>query len=123
MVTCTSVHSAPRPFRTVSSLSQHLSSAAHDPAACVIDAEKAWNGYKYCCCLCDRELNSIRALEQHLASPAHDDREFWCHGCRLEFKLISALIQHLDNGNCGGGSKASNKVFRYIAAPEYSRRA
>lgn len=67
--------------------------------------EMAWNSRvsAYECYLCHRPYKSLIGLNQHLASPAHDQNEFRCPKatCAKEFKVVSALIQHIESEVCG----------------------
>ncbi|KAG8791655.1 hypothetical protein FRC12_008501 [Ceratobasidium sp. 428] len=69
--------------------------------------EHAWNGYNYECYLCHKEFGSLNSLNQHLASPIHEQPIYHCPtlgtGCRLQFRTLGQLFQHVENGSCGAG--------------------
>lgn len=75
------------------------------PISMFIATEMAWNSRAsaYECYLCHRHFKSLFGLNQHLASPAHDQNEFRCpkRTCAKEFKVVSALIQHIESEVCG----------------------
>ncbi|KAF8904702.1 hypothetical protein CPB84DRAFT_1677157, partial [Gymnopilus junonius] len=66
-----------------------------------IATEASFNGSSYDCYLCQRKFKTLLALNSHLNSPAHDDEEFKCPKCKMEFKLISGFVQHLESQSCG----------------------
>ncbi|KZV70594.1 hypothetical protein PENSPDRAFT_579077, partial [Peniophora sp. CONT] len=67
--------------------------------------DRAWNADvgAYECYLCHRTFRGLSALNTHLNSPAHDRDEFRCpkKQCGRQFKVISALIQHIESEACG----------------------
>ncbi|KAF8607585.1 hypothetical protein BDV93DRAFT_467041 [Ceratobasidium sp. AG-I] len=68
--------------------------------------QRAWNGHSFECYLCRRDFQTLASLNQHLASPAHDQPVYRCpphlnNGCQMQFKLLSALCQHIESGSCG----------------------
>lgn len=68
--------------------------------------ERAWNGNNYECYFCHKEFRALTGLNQHLASPAHERMTYRCppqlsQGCRMQFKTLSALCQHIESGSCG----------------------
>jgi hypothetical protein len=63
--------------------------------------ELAFNGSAYECYLCHRTFGILNSLNAHLNSPAHDADEFKCPKCKVAFKLISGLIQHIESEVCG----------------------
>jgi len=80
--------------------------------------EAAFNGRRYTCFLCGKStFKTLLALNSHLNSPAHDANEFKCPMCKREFKVVSALAQHVKAGGRGNrrvtGTSAQD-VERYI---------
>lgn len=71
--------------------------------------EYSWNGEAYECFLCFKEFRSLKALNLHLNSPAHEGKIYKCptqwDGCRMEFRTLGGLVQHMESGSC--------KVSRY----------
>jgi hypothetical protein len=65
--------------------------------------DRAWNGSGYECYLCHKEFGALRALNQHLGSAAHERNLYHCPkgGCGREYKLLSALVQHVESESCG----------------------
>ncbi|KZV70593.1 hypothetical protein PENSPDRAFT_752398 [Peniophora sp. CONT] len=67
--------------------------------------DRAWNYdiNAYECYLCHRTFGALNALNTHLNSPAHDRDEFRCPKpqCGRQFKVISALVQHIESEACG----------------------
>ena len=66
--------------------------------------ERSYNGWAYECILCRKEFQTLARLNQHLDSPAHDDQIYQCPtrygGCGVDFKVLSALMQHCESGAC-----------------------
>jgi hypothetical protein len=66
---------------------------------------RAWNGDAFECYLCHKEYQTLVRLNQHLASPTHEQPIYHCpklgHGCKSQFKALSALCQHIESGSCG----------------------
>ncbi|VDC03917.1 unnamed protein product [Peniophora sp. CBMAI 1063] len=79
--------------------------AAHPTVPSPMVTEMAWNSHvsAYECYLCHLRFKSLPGLNQHLASPAHDQNEFRCPQptCAKEFKIMSALVQHIESEACG----------------------
>ncbi|KAG8747558.1 hypothetical protein FRC10_000694 [Ceratobasidium sp. 414] len=69
--------------------------------------QRAWNGHSYECYLCHKEFRTLIALNQHLASSIHEQAVYRCPtlgtGCKLKFKSLGHLFQHVENGSCGVG--------------------
>ncbi|KAK4153987.1 hypothetical protein C8A00DRAFT_43171 [Chaetomidium leptoderma] len=65
--------------------------------------ERAWNGRYYECYLCHRQFNQLSGLNQHLSSPIHQEALYHCPNfrCRVEFKTLAAIINHLESETCG----------------------
>ncbi|EUC57773.1 C2H2 type zinc-finger protein [Rhizoctonia solani AG-3 Rhs1AP] len=67
--------------------------------------QRAWNGSSYECYFCHKGFLSLPQLNQHLASPAHEQALYHCpqlgHGCQSQFRTLSGLCQHIENGSCG----------------------
>ncbi|KAL3421507.1 hypothetical protein PVAG01_07952 [Phlyctema vagabunda] len=63
----------------------------------------SWNGSAYGCYLCPRRFRTLDSLNTHLKSVAHDQKIYRCPNitCRREYKLLSALVQHVESENCG----------------------
>jgi hypothetical protein len=83
--------------------------------------EEAFNGRSYQCFLCSKDtFKTLNALNSHLNSPAHDANEFKCPICAKEFKVVSALAQHVETYGCakgrvvGVGATSAREVERYI---------
>ncbi|TVY34469.1 Zinc finger protein [Lachnellula subtilissima] len=68
-----------------------------------IATDMAWNGSGFECYLCRREFGSLYGLNNHLKSPAHDQEIYRCPkaGCGRNYKLLSALVQHVESESCG----------------------
>lgn len=62
--------------------------------------EETFNGKHYQCPLCGKECKTLPGLNSHLNSAAHDRMEFKCWRCQRQFKLISALTQHIEANKC-----------------------
>jgi hypothetical protein len=138
----------PRPFSTPSAIAQHLESGRHGisrhqvttaiHSLSIIPAisltrrittsnqysvsfratPHAFNGYAYECHICHRMFRSMGSLSSHFNSPAHDANQFSCPGCKKHFKLISALIQHVESGSCGLASvRQVRHQFQFFKAP------
>jgi len=65
--------------------------------------EYSWNGMEYECYLCHKGFGTLNRLNQHLQSPFHKEKIYRCpkSDCRIEFKTLSALFQHVEGGSCG----------------------
>lgn len=67
--------------------------------------ERSYNGSAYECVLCRKTFKTLDRLNQHLDSPVHDDEIYRCPkqyaGCNMEFRTLSALMQHAEKGSCG----------------------
>ncbi|KAI0310333.1 hypothetical protein OF83DRAFT_881824 [Amylostereum chailletii] len=65
--------------------------------------ERAWNGKAYQCYLCYCTFHQLHFLNAHLHSAAHDSDEFRCPKakCGRTFKVVSALVQHIESEACG----------------------
>ncbi|TPX15277.1 uncharacterized protein E0L32_004554 [Thyridium curvatum] len=65
--------------------------------------ENCWNGYCYECYICHREFKTLDSLNQHLKSPTHQQALYHCPNpnCRLDFKVLAGLFNHLDSESCG----------------------
>ncbi|CAE7081179.1 unnamed protein product [Rhizoctonia solani] len=67
--------------------------------------KKAWNGHAYECYFCNKEFRALPRLNQHLASPVHEQDLYHCpklgHRCKAQFKTLSGLCQHIEDGSCG----------------------
>jgi hypothetical protein len=66
--------------------------------------ERSWNGYAYECFLCHNTFRTLHALNAHLQSPRHQEKIYRCpnrQACGLEFRVLSALTQHVESGKCG----------------------
>lgn len=80
------------------SIKRHITSSTTTPLF-FTDTEAAFNGSRYVCSLCGKgRFKTLIALNSHLNSPAHDANEFKCPICEKEFKVVSALMQHAENG-------------------------
>lgn len=83
---------------------------------------RSWNGYAYECYFCHRQFGQLRSLNQHLNSPARTslgfctcashpvdesflDQQDLYHcpnrACRLNFKTLASVINHLESESCG----------------------
>ncbi|THU91645.1 hypothetical protein K435DRAFT_759004 [Dendrothele bispora CBS 962.96] len=85
--------------------------------------ELAFNGKAYECYLCHREFSALHALNSHLKSPAHDDDEFICPNfrCRKTFKVISALIRHIESESCGLTKFQTVENYANALSTQFSR--
>ncbi|PBK69317.1 hypothetical protein ARMSODRAFT_157332 [Armillaria solidipes] len=65
--------------------------------------DRAFNGKAYEYYLCHVEFSTLQSLNLHLNSPVHDANEFKCpkRRCGKKFKVVSALIQHIESESCG----------------------
>lgn len=65
--------------------------------------DRSWNGRAYECFLCKTEFKTLPALDSHLKSPRHRARIYHCPqaGCGMEFRVLSALSQHVESDSCG----------------------
>ncbi|KAK0669899.1 hypothetical protein QBC41DRAFT_99369 [Cercophora samala] len=65
-------------------------------------SDRAWNGYNWECYFCHRSFGKLESLNQHLNSPAHQQPLYHCpnHNCRLDFKTLAAIINHLESESC-----------------------
>ncbi|KAF8953637.1 hypothetical protein BDZ97DRAFT_1871436 [Flammula alnicola] len=83
-----------------------------------IATQESFNGKHYVCFLCSKMFRAIDRLNAHLNSPAHDADEFKCPQCCREFKLVSALTQHIEAGGCTKNAAAitpaAHQIERYI---------
>lgn len=86
-------------------LSGSNGSCAPRPLITSIATSLSFNGRSYECFMCHRQFQTLDRLNQHLASPAHDDEIYRCpkafQGCGKEFRVLSALCQHVESGKCG----------------------
>ncbi|KZT35199.1 hypothetical protein SISSUDRAFT_990851 [Sistotremastrum suecicum HHB10207 ss-3] len=64
---------------------------------------RSWNGSAYECFLCHGTFRSLQSLNAHLQSPTHRERIYRCpnQSCGIEYSVLSALCQHVENGSCG----------------------
>ncbi|KAF8487834.1 hypothetical protein JB92DRAFT_1478803 [Gautieria morchelliformis] len=64
---------------------------------------RSWNGDAYECFLCHKTFNTLQALNAHLQSPRHQAKIYRCPNpsCGTEFRVLSALTQHVESGRCG----------------------
>lgn len=98
-----------------SSKKSHANSAPTVPAPLIppsIPANQCWDGSTYTCPLCNRRFLHRGQLEQHLTSPKHTkrvDQLYICResGCGMKFEVLSGLMQHLVNANCGSRRRAA----------------
>jgi hypothetical protein len=72
--------------------------------------ERSFNGKVYECFVCHSTFTTLTGLNQHLQSPVHREKIYRCpkEDCRIEFKTLSALCQHVEGGSCGV------RVFRQV---------
>lgn len=68
-----------------------------------IATERAWNGRGYECYLCGKSFRTLQGLNSHLKSPVHEQDFYHCpqRSCGRTYKLLSALIQHVESESCG----------------------
>jgi hypothetical protein len=66
-----------------------------------IATQGTFDGTAYVCFFCRKTFRTRGSLNMHLNSPAHDHHQFKCPKCKRQFKLVSALIQHVESGACG----------------------
>ncbi|RDB28168.1 hypothetical protein Hypma_001532 [Hypsizygus marmoreus] len=83
--------------------------------------ELAFNGSTYECYLCHKTFRKLTYLNAHLASPAHDEDEFKCPGCKGKFKLISALVQHIESEACGMAKFKQVEDYATSLTEQFSR--
>ncbi|KAF8261590.1 hypothetical protein EI94DRAFT_1745694 [Lactarius quietus] len=72
--------------------------------------DRSWNVNAWECFLCHSTFKNLAGLNQHLRSAFHNEKIYRCpkSDCRLEFKTLSALCQHVEGGSCGV------RVFRQV---------
>ncbi|KAK7458015.1 hypothetical protein VKT23_009923 [Stygiomarasmius scandens] len=85
--------------------------------------ELAFNGKAYECYLCHRTFSTLKTLNTHLSSPAHDAQEFKCphDKCKRKFKVLSALIRHIESECCGLAKLQSVRKFAHALTGQFSR--
>jgi hypothetical protein len=85
------------------SIGRRIDGSAKPPIVTNIATALSFNGFGYECYLCHRTFGTLPSLNTHLRSAAHDAKEFKCPGkkCGRQFKVISALIQHIESEACG----------------------
>ncbi|MCO5607525.1 hypothetical protein L7F22_061722 [Adiantum nelumboides] len=66
--------------------------------------ERSYNGRCYVCPICDRGFQKLWSLNQHLNSSAHEQSEFRCRKCGRQFRVLSALVGHVESETCGAMS-------------------
>ncbi|KAF8456144.1 hypothetical protein BDZ91DRAFT_745858 [Kalaharituber pfeilii] len=65
--------------------------------------ENAWNGYAYECYFCDSEYPTLSKLNGHITrrhAEKRTEKLYHCP-CGKQFKYFSALMGHVEFGNCG----------------------
>ncbi|THU88906.1 hypothetical protein K435DRAFT_781861 [Dendrothele bispora CBS 962.96] len=85
--------------------------------------ELAFNGRAYECYLCNHGFKTLKSLNTHLTSPAHDAKEFICphEKCQKNFKVLSALIRHIESECCGLAKLQSVRKFAHTLTGQFSR--
>ncbi|KAL7267395.1 hypothetical protein RUND412_010022 [Rhizina undulata] len=63
--------------------------------------DAAWNGSNYECYFCNRQFRLLSALNNHLKSPAHEQKIYRCPKCQTRFVTLSGLVQHVESESCG----------------------
>ncbi|KIM37282.1 hypothetical protein M413DRAFT_276588 [Hebeloma cylindrosporum] len=106
------------------SITRNITSSSNSPPSSTFlytATEDAFDGRRYVCFLCSKEkFKTLHALNSHLNSPAHDANEFKCPICEKEFKVVSALAQHVEASGCamrriaGVDGTSAEDVERYI---------
>lgn len=84
-------------------------------------SERAFNGTAYECYLCHSTFRSLSSLNAHLGSPAHDKDQFKCPKCKVEFKLVSGLIQHIESEKCGVARFKQVEDYATALTQQFSR--
>ena len=79
-------------------------SGDEEPRRYATEQSRNQNG-DYQCVLCPRTFLSLKSLNAHYASSVHEASVFRCPnhsaGCRKEFRTLSAVVQHIEDGQCG----------------------
>lgn len=55
------------------------------------------------CDLCAKSCGTRAGAKLHTQSPVHDPRVFKCPECDDRFKVLSALVQHVESDRCTEG--------------------
>ncbi|KAF8310754.1 hypothetical protein DL93DRAFT_2126413 [Clavulina sp. PMI_390] len=63
---------------------------------------RAWNGQRWECYLCNRDFRQKNDLEKHLNSPRHEQKIYRCprSDCQREFPTLSGFMQHVESQSC-----------------------
>ncbi|KAK7458018.1 hypothetical protein VKT23_009926 [Stygiomarasmius scandens] len=87
-----------------------------------VATELAFNGKAYECYLCHHEFRTLKSLNTHLTSPTHDAKEFICphEKCKKTFKVLSALIRHIESECCGLAQLYSVRKFAHALTGQFS---
>ncbi|PFH47511.1 hypothetical protein AMATHDRAFT_67591 [Amanita thiersii Skay4041] len=78
-----------------------MTGAKRRPLITYYSTAQSFNGKGFECCVCHKTFHSRQSLEAHLNSPVHDEDQFKCPKCRMQFKLVSGLVQHIESEACG----------------------
>ncbi|KAK6348700.1 hypothetical protein TWF718_006487 [Orbilia javanica] len=75
------------------------------------------------CQICFKVFRRVEHLQQHLESPAHAPKIYHCQlsflglesrGPVKEFKTLSGLVSHIENGSCRGGMTAFDVALNML---------
>ncbi|KAF8310757.1 hypothetical protein DL93DRAFT_2169480 [Clavulina sp. PMI_390] len=67
-----------------------------------IVTDRAWNGSRWECYLCNRDFRRAEDLERHLNSPRHEQKIYRCprSDCSREFTTLGGFMQHVESQSC-----------------------
>ena len=69
------------------------------------------------CTACDRTFETESDAKKHVNSPVHDEYLYYCPSCHDEFKVPSALVQHVESNRCSATTQPGTpigKMLHYI---------
>lgn len=73
---------------------------------------------EYECSLCDKYSETQVDIMLHTRSPVHDPEVFQCPSCDQRFKVLSALVQHVESDRCNEGIQSGTgsigKMLHYL---------
>ncbi len=73
---------------------------------------------EYECSICEKFSETEADIVLHTRSPVHDPDVFRCPSCDQRFKVLSALVQHVESDRCDegiwSGTGSIRKMLRYL---------
>ena len=81
-----------------------------DRASCCKHASSC----KWECSDCSKAFLSEGQAKQHTTSPIHDAQVFHCPCCDEEFKILSALVQHVEHSRCAAEVKPGTPIAKML---------